>query len=318
MVAVRGADRAPTVQVRDPSGKLILDDTGAPVQGLSAGPPAPKPVNLATQDPEQPTPLLKKAPQGILHVDGNVYHDANIDFRNTTIVLIRKPKKGGYTITAKPGSAPITEISHANALATPQITATVATKGTKRSLSVKSSVAAGSTVTISEQGKTLNQPLTTVATAKAASATATIARTSRRVSFTPALGPAGKRNLVAVISRNGIPYQRMVVGSYVAPPPPRIGAVRGLKAKLKASKLTVTWRPATNAKRYVVTVTLRRHVKLTRSVSGKAHRLVVSEALARLGATVSVQAIGPLAVAGKVAKVRVAPVKVKRIKHFVL
>ena len=124
MIAVRGADRAPTVQVRDPSGKLVLDDTGAPVQGLSAGPPAPKPVNLATQDPEQPTPLLKKAPQGILHVDGNVYHDANIDFRNTTIVLIRAPKKGRYTITAKPGSAPITEIRHANALATPQITAT--------------------------------------------------------------------------------------------------------------------------------------------------------------------------------------------------
>ncbi len=236
MVAVRGADRAPTVQVRDPSGKLVLDDTGAPVQGLSAGPPAPKPVNLATQDPEQPTPLLKKAPQGILHVDGNVYHDANIDFRNTTIVLIRKPKKGRYTITAKPGSAPITEISHANALATPQITATVAKKGSKRSLSVKSSVAAGSTVTISEQGKTLNQPLTTVATAKAASATATIARTSRHVSFTPALGPAGKRNLVAVISRNGIPYQRMVVGSYVAPPPPRIGAVRGLQGEAQGEQ----------------------------------------------------------------------------------
>ena len=110
----------------------------------------------------------------------------------------------------------------------------------------------------------------------------------------------------------------MVVGSYVAPPPPKTGAVRGLKAKLKASRLTVTWRPATNAKRYVVTVALARHVKITKSVSAKAHRLVVSEALARLGATVSVQAIGPLAVASKAAKVRLAPVKVKRIKHFVL
>ena len=114
-------------------------------------------------------------------------------------------------------------------------------------------------------GQDLNQPLTTLATAKAASATATIARTSR-----------------------------------------------------KASRLTVTWRPATNAKRYVVTVALRRHVKITKSVSAKANRLVVSEALARLGATVSVQAIGPLAVASKAAKVRLAPVKVKRIKHFVL
>ena len=119
----------------------------APVQGLSAGPGS-KLVNLATQDPEQPTPLLKRAP-GILHVAGNVYHDANIDFRNTTIVMIRKPE-GGYTITAKPGSAPIT--GSARQRWRPRDHGKAA-EGHEALAVVKSSVAAGSTVTIARRAR---------------------------------------------------------------------------------------------------------------------------------------------------------------------
>ena len=321
VIVVNGTDSSPVVQVRDPDGKLVIDDNGQPVQGLTkaAGPPAP--VDLASETPAAARPLPASAQQGLLHNDLSNYHDANVDLRHTTMIQIRAPKKGRYTITTKDGSSPITAISHADALATPQVHAGVIGKaGQKRMLTLQSKLPIGSSMTIAEEGRDLSHRIAVVKAARASSAGAgvTAARVNKHVPFRPALGDGGKRKLVAVISRDGIPEQRIVVGSYRAPAPAKAGRIRGLHVKRRGSSLTITWLRAANARRYVVTVKLRRGASITRSVGPKAHRLVLREALARKGATVTVRAIGPLSVPGKAARLRVKPAKVKRTRHFVL
>jgi hypothetical protein len=243
-----------------------------------------------------------------------------VDLRHATLIQIRAPKKGRYTITTKDGSSPITAISHADAFATPRVHAgVIKKKGRKRMLTLQSKLPAGSSMTVSEEGRTLSHRITSVSVAKASAFdSATAARVNKHVPFRPALGDREKRKLIAVISRDGIPQQRMVIGSYRAPAAPKAGRIRWLHVKRHGSKLTITWRRAANARRSVVTVTLRKGARTTRSVGPKAHRLVLREALTRKGATVTVQAIGPLSVPGKAASHRVKPVKVKRRRHFVL
>ena len=315
LIVVRGTDKSPVVEVRDPSGKVVLNDTGAPVQGLKAPdrPPAP-----GAAKPVAPNTNVVDPPQGILHNDASTYHDAKVDLRHTTLILLRAPKRGRYTITAKEGSSAITSISHSDAAPTTALRAVVTGKGTRRTLSVKGALPAGSTVSVTEEGRNLIKPIGGAVSAQASSVGAVIARVNRNVAFKPALGPAGKRQIVAVVSRDGIPEQRIVLGSYTAPAVPKAGAVRGLNATRRGNALTVAWRPIANAKRITVTVALRGGVKRTETVSGKGRRIVLRDALVRSGATVRVQAVGPLSVAGRAATKRLKAEKVKRVKRFVL
>ena len=320
LLVVNGTDRSPVVQVRDPQGKLVLDDNGQSVQGLPDTPAPRAPVETSRRRTRRcPNYTPPKVPQGILHNDGSDFHDDTVDLRHATLIVLRNPKKGAYTITTKEGSAPITAISHSNGLPLPKISGGVVRSGAKRMLTLSSKVPAGTTVTLAEEGRNLSHKIATIrGSANASSATAGIARASRHIRFKPALGPAGKRQIVATLSRNGIALHRMVVGSYRAPAPPKPGPVRGLRVKAKGSKLTVTFKKARNAQRYAVTVVLRKGLKLTRSVAGKRHRLVLRDPLIRQGATVTVSAIGPMTDAGKAAKRRVKAQKVKKPKRFVL
>ena len=308
MVVVNGQGASPQVQVHDPDGNLVLDDTGAAVQSL---------------DEQQ---QRKQTPQGILHNDGSQYHDQQIDMRNSTIVFLRTPKKGKYTITAKPGSAPITAISHADALPGEQAKADVQSaqaqqqkKGSAKEemLAIRAALAPSSKMAILEQSQKISHQIAEIQSQ--ASGRAVAAQVSRHIRFTPALGPAEKRTLVGVISRKGIPVKRIVLGSYRSPSPPKAGKVRKLRVKRKGSRFTISWKPAKNAQQYEIRFAMRRGLATNRSVGAKKHKLVISNAFAkRYGATVTVRAIGPLLSRGPAAKKRVKPAKLKRIKHFVL
>jgi hypothetical protein len=315
LLVVSGAGRSPLVEVRDPQGNVVLDDNGQPVQGL----PAPDPPSTDAADDEAGAPFYKPArsPQGILHNDGSTFVNEDVDLRNATLVMIRNPKKGAYTVTAKEGSAPITAIKFADALPLPRIKGGVVRRKGRYMLSVQSRVPAGTTVTLSEESDHGSHRLATLSGARSA-ANARVAQTSRRMRFKPALGRAGRRQIVATLSRDGIPQRRMLVGSYRAPAAPKPGAVRRLRAKAKGSKLTVTWRKARNARRYVVTVGLGQGRSFTRSVGAKGRRLVVRDALIRRGATVSVKTVGPLSAESRAARRRVKAQKIRKPKRWVL
>jgi hypothetical protein len=326
LVVVRGTERSPVVEVRDPSGKLVLDDTGAPVQGLKPPREAPKPVDIAAETPAPAAAeqARQEAPQGIIHNDDATYHDADVDMRNTTLVLIRKPMKGEYTITAKEGSPAIEAISHADAIAAETAKAGVvsARNSAKRQklLSLRAELAANAKMVITEEGRNLSRKLAEVAgqAAKSGGARAAAVRPiSRAIRFTPAPGDREVRRIVGVISRDGVPQKRIVLARYKAPGAPRAGRVRRLRVARTTTKVVVRFRPARNAVHHVIRATLGGHVT-ERVVGKKARKVVLSTALARKGGKLTVRAIGPLSLPGPAATKRVKPVKVKRVRHFVL
>lgn len=320
VIIVNGSGRSPIVQVRDPKGRLVLDDTGAARQGLKNDFKAP-PAAVDVQAGEAvPAPITPKpgAQQGILHNDDGALADAKVDLRKSTILVVRNPLAGKYTITTKAGSALITAVSHAAGRPDPVVTGGVLTGANGRKLlSVSSKLPAGTTLSLSEEAAHVSRTITAAsARAAAMSPTATITRVTKQVRFTPAPGPGGTRRIVAIVSRDGIPKRRIVLGSYRAPAPVRAGRVGRLRGTVKGSRLTVSWTPAKNARRYVVEVKLKRGLPLQLAAGPTARRVVVTEALARLGATVRVRAIGPQSTAGATVSRTVAPVRIKRLKAF--
>lgn len=74
------------------------------------------------------------------------------------------------------------------------------------------------------------------------------------MSFVPAFGPAGKRDVIAEISRDGVPVENRRVATYTAPAPLTAGRVRGLRLVRGGRSSVVSWASAPNARRYDVTV----------------------------------------------------------------
>jgi hypothetical protein len=284
----------PRVQVTDPTGKVILQDNGADVQGLSlgqTGPPVPGPGATTPDGGSQPAQTPRT---GILHNDAPLsYHDANIDMRHATIVEIAKPISGSYTITALPGSAAITRVTYSEGVPLPNLNASVTGTGANRTLQVGGTVAAGDRVTVAETSNRLVQPIPGAAIATAASAgpVAGIARVSNIVHFHPAPGPGGWRRIVATVLRRGIPVERVTLTRYKAPSPPRLGRVRGVRVRVNRNTLRLTWSPAANAIEYRVVVRLRHTVRRL-LVAGSSRGATVTDPALAFGARISVTAIG--------------------------
>src|SRR5205807_514664 len=74
------------------------------------------------------------------------------------------------------------------------------------------------------------------------------------IHFRPAIGPAGRRNIVALVTLGGMPSKRVAVASYVAPGPPRAARPPHVRLLRRGSKLRITWGKTANAKGYEVVV----------------------------------------------------------------
>lgn len=109
--------------------------------------------------------------------------------------------------------------------------------------------------------------------------------------FTPAFGPAGKREIVAQVLQDGRVRRELVVGSYVAPAPARPGKVKRVTVKRKGTNVTVTWSKAQRATGgYEVIVRLPDGRSEANIVSG-ARKVVLHDLTIDGGVEVSVRAL---------------------------
>ena len=120
----------------------------------------------------------------------------------STLVALRKPAAGRWTVTAKRGSPPITGLASANALPKLAIRATVRRRGSRRVLAYRVTGGAGRTVTFAEQG------------ARTARILGVASRRAGTIVFTPAPGRRGKRRIVALVDRAAGPAKPITVTSY--------------------------------------------------------------------------------------------------------
>jgi uncharacterized delta-60 repeat protein len=216
---------------------------------------------------------------------------------NTTLVALRHPAAGNWTIRAAVGSVPIAQVSSADGLPDPGITARVAGVGRRRVLHYRYTPVAGRTVTFVERGRDTSRVLGS-AHARAG-----------KIAFTPGPG-RGKHTVIAQISQNGTPTRDLKVASYTAPGPAAPGRPTHVRATRRRGSIRVSWRPVVGARSYEVLVQLADGSRDFRVVSRA--RATLPDALPGRRGTVSVNALSVDSVRGRSTTVRLTPVRTRR------
>jgi hypothetical protein len=177
-----------------------------------------------------------------------------------TTVILQKPAAGDWAITTNPGSPEIKTVSVSQGFTPASASATV--KRGRIAYRI-AHLGNGQSVTFAERGRFGTHVLGHVAKARGT------------LRFRPAAGAGGKRSVIAMVEHDGIVTHQRVVGSYVAPGPAKAGAVGRLRAKHKGTTLSVSWRKAANASRYVVDVRGSKGTHVARMLGAKARGLTL-------------------------------------------
>jgi hypothetical protein len=220
-------------------------------------------------------------------------YSLTIPSQSQTYVGVLKPAAGTWTVETVPGSPEITELAGAKLVPPPTVSGKLGGKGVARTLSYSTTVGNGLTTTFFEQGATGMKQLGVAKTARGT------------LRFSPGPGPGGKRTVVAVVERDGVPRLRKVLGTYTAPAPARLGRVTGVKVKRSGSALLVSWKGTTGAAGYAVRVDLSDGRRLLRVVKGSARSLRLAGVAKSVKASVSVAARGVTGRAGPAGRARV-------------
>jgi hypothetical protein len=157
-----------------------------------------------------------------------------------TYIYIGRPPAGAYTITPQRGSPAITTILHADGLPQPSVRAAVTGSGYVRTLHYTLKPIPGQTVLFGERSATIGADIG-----------AGVATTGT-LRWTPAAGPAGRRQVVAVVEQSGVPRREIVVASFVAPPPHRPGKPSFVHVSRHGRRVKVRWGRAEHAVRYLI------------------------------------------------------------------
>lgn len=208
------------------------------------------------------------------------------DQYDATWVGVDKPVPGTYLITPTADSPAITAVSATDS-SKDRLKASLKKKGRKLVLSYDVGSTPGQVVRFYEKGTTTWREL---ASAK---------RGKGRKAFTAALGPAGQRQIVAMVEVDGLPAEPKTVATFTAPPPPTAGKVKGVRARRAKSGLKVSWRRAPNAVKYKVTVFERGGKQIPRFIKASKRTILIKGVAKTQRGSVKVAALGPLGDWGK-------------------
>ncbi|HEU0193844.1 MAG TPA: hypothetical protein VFQ71_06570 [Gaiellales bacterium] len=174
-----------------------------------------------------------------------------------------------------------TSRSRAGLSAAPRIRASVRGAGRRRAVRFRVRRIPGQRVTFAEQSARVYREIGSTGAARGS------------IRFRPAPGPGGRRSIVAIVERGGVPSAKLTVAHYRAPPARRPGRPRGVVAIRRGGHLVVRWTRARGARGYQVRVNLPRDGRrLLFFPPPKRHRLRVRGIERSDTARVAVAAIG--------------------------
>lgn len=179
-------------------------------------------------------------------VEQGRYRITPVPDESRTIVQVGEPLAGNYSIDTQPGSVPIDQVLTARGLPQPKVTAKVRGKKRKRRVNFRIRKIAGQRVTFAEQAVGVYRELKTTKKAKGG------------FRFSPAPGPRGRREIVALVEQNGLPRTRLTVATYRAPATAKAPRPRRARAFRRGSKLVVKWKKTRRVHGYRVRVNLPR------------------------------------------------------------
>ncbi|HET9103412.1 MAG TPA: hypothetical protein VFN55_08665 [Solirubrobacteraceae bacterium] len=205
---------------------------------------------------------------------------------SSTYLLINHPAAGRWTVSAAPGSPPITGVQTADGLPAPRIHARVVARGRRRALRYMLRPLRGQTVRLLERGRGVARVLGT-------------ARGSRGTIRIPSSGPAGRRTIVAEVVQNGVPRATLIVARYPAPGGAmRLPAPARVRAVRHGAVLTVRFAPVRSAAHYVVRVSTQAGTSQTILPGGRL-RTTVPGILPQARALISVRALDRFGAPGR-------------------
>lgn len=198
-----------------------------------------------------------------------------------TYVGISHPQPGTWTVSQAPTSpAPLGEVEYATGVGSPTAQATITGHGRKRVLHYHATVPSDTAITFAEQTGHLLHVI-----GKATGR-------SGKISFTPATGPGGRRQIVALITDDGLPFANRTVSTYTAPAPARPGRARQLHVQAGRGAFTFSYTPPSGATRVLITIASTDGRHLQRVVSASTRRGSVPALGTSDGVTVTVTGIG--------------------------
>lgn len=221
---------------------------------------------------------------------------------DTVLIGVRHPAPGRWTFTPKDGSAPVTAVAVADALAPTALKVDVGGSGRERTLSYRMNAGPGRSVTFFEKGKATAR---VIGTATAGTGT---------IRFTPGPGAGGRRAIEAVVSQAGAPAHQQQVASYVAPRPAPVRRPGRLHVGRSSGRIRISWGRSPGASRYEVLVRLADRSQVFRVVRGR--HVTVADPFAAKRGTVLVDALSAdgRRSAARTARLR-AHVTAKRRRH---
>lgn len=215
---------------------------------------------------------------------------------NAVYFGIERPAAGRWSLRPVAGSPAVAQIASANGLPPASVKAAVQRgKGRVRILAYRVRPQRGQRVIFVERSGTVADVIGTATKAKGT------------LRFSPADGAAGTRTIEAIVEQDGLVRETKKVARYRAPGPVKPGQARGLRIRRRGSNATVTWRPAADASRYKVELTVDDGRRQLFFVSKGARRLVIPQVLARTRGSVRVIGLRPDMREGKAAKLTIKP-----------
>ncbi len=154
---------------------------------------------------------------------------------DATTFSLAKPQAGRWRVEPQEGSGAVSAVELAEVLPEPEVAAKVRREAGGFVLRHEVKAQPGQTVRFVERAGAVLSDIATSGGGKG------------ETRFTPAFGPAGKREIVAVVSQDGQVRREVVVGSYGAPAPAKPGKVKRVQVTRKGKTVTVTWSKAQRA-----------------------------------------------------------------------
>lgn len=228
---------------------------------------------------------------------------------NSTSIMITHPAAGEWTIEPHADSAPITGVDRAYSEPTPTISGGVGGKGYKRTIGYAFAPNPGQTITLVERGKRTTQVLGVARAGTCKDAPGGV-KTDRSVAcgqlkFTPGRGPAGKREIIAVVEQDGRPRDEIKLATYTAPKDRLPAAPRLLRARRSGADVLVRWAAVPRANGYTASVTTSDGRKLSFSPKSVKHGIRVRGVGRDTTVRVTLRALRGDGAVGKAARVTV-------------
>ena len=237
----------------------------------------------------------------------------------TTSVTVARPAAGEWHVEAALGSAPVVRVDQAAYSPPAAIGGHVSGRGYQRKFTYAYTPRPGQRIAFVERGPASEQNLGSVRTYPCPDEYR--GRSGGQdvlcggIGFRPADGPAGPRDIYAVIEEDGLPRETRKVTSYLAPPPQRPARPRSLRVRRRGTTLRITWRDDQVSRTYNIVVTTSDGQRRLITRPFRTQRATLRGVARDDRAVVEVRGMKLDGTEGKPAVKRLKPVKTKRRKR---